>query len=141
MWLAFACLYSPAKRLSGLASSLRCRLSALTQRVEYDTKHFFFRSRFPGPDLKLTSTLMNEHFDPCNYRNPFFARHADQWCLYWIVDEIENQACIDFLRFENMSGFYSLHSDRRCIHNHVELCLGQLVTTKRLGFLDLEIRN
>src|SRR5664279_866404 len=76
---------------------------------------------------------MNEHFDSCNHRNPFFARHADQWCLYWIVDEIENQARIDFLRFENMPGFHALHADRRRIHYHVEVRLGHLITAECLG--------
>jgi len=101
--------------------------------VNDDAKHLLFRSGFAGPDFKLAGALVDEHLDTGDDGNVLFAGHAQQRRVDRVIDHIEDEARVDFFRFENVVRLYPVHADRRCVQNDVELRFSELFALEGFG--------
>ena len=96
------------------------RLRLLTQGVDDDAEHLFLRSRFAGPDFELACALLNEHLDAGNDGNALLPRHADERCIGWVVNQVEDDFRLQFVGREDLRAFIASHADRRRIDDDVE---------------------
>jgi len=103
--------------------------------VDDYAEHFFFGGGFAGPDFELAGSLVDEHFDAGDDGEAFFAGHADQRRVDGVVDQVEDEAGVELLRFEERGGLDALHADGRCINDDVEIGFGDLLAANdfRLG--------
>src|SRR5579862_1390880 len=102
--------------------------------MDDNSEHLLFGSGFAGPDLKLARALVYEHLDAGNDWNIFLTRHAQQRGIDRVIDHVEDEARIYFLRFENMVWLDAAHAYRGRVQDDVELCFGELLAFKGLGF-------
>ena len=70
-----------------LAGGFRC----LAEGMDDDLEHLFFGRGFPGPDLKLTGTLLDEHLYACDDGDTLAAGELEQWGIDGVVDEVEDE--------------------------------------------------
>lgn len=90
-------------------------------------EHLLFGSWFAGPDFELTRALLHEHLDAGDDGDVLLAGEAQQRCLQWVVDEIEDELGVQVFRFEDLIALLSCHAYGCGVDDDVERGFGECV--------------
>ena len=73
----------------------------LAEGVEDDAEHLLFGGGFAGEDFELARALLHEHLDAGDDGDALLAGHVDERRLQRVVDEVEDEAGVEVLGFED----------------------------------------
>src|SRR5580700_8081995 len=78
-----------------------------------------------GPYFPLRSSLRKKHFESRYGFDAAPRGELQKLCFHWAINEIKHESAVQLIRSQRRMFYCRKHTDRRCIHDGIEIFFSQ----------------